>query len=104
MSNNVPATGSGADRPVLIAYDGSAHARAAARDAAALLRPRSAVVVCVWSPIQSVAAALVALPASVAEAGAHAIDAASREEAERLAGEGAELVRGEGLDASSCAL
>jgi nucleotide-binding universal stress UspA family protein len=92
------------DAPVLIAYDGSAHAGAAVRDAAAVLRPRTAVVVSVWTPIESVAAALVALPASVAYAGARAIDTASREEAERLAEEGAELARSGGLDASSRAL
>jgi nucleotide-binding universal stress UspA family protein len=99
MSDNVPT-----DHPGLVAYDGSAHAGAAVRDAAALLRPRTAVVVSVWSPVESVAAALIALPASVAHAGARAIDTASREEAERLAAEGADLARSGGLDASSRAL
>jgi nucleotide-binding universal stress UspA family protein len=106
MSDSVPTTSTrgDAERPVLIAYDGSAHARAALRSAAALLAPRATVVVCVWAPIESVAATLVALPASVAHAGATAIDAASREEAERLAKEGTELARGAGLDASPRAL
>jgi nucleotide-binding universal stress UspA family protein len=96
MSDTAPT-----DPPVLIAYDGSVHAGAAVRAAAAVLAPRTAVVVCVWTPIESVAAALIALPASVAQAGGRAIDAASREEAERLAAEGAELARGAGLEASS---
>jgi nucleotide-binding universal stress UspA family protein len=106
MSNDAPTTSSGADadRPVLVAYDGSEHARAAVRHAAAVLRPHHAVLVCVWTPIESVAAALVARPASIAHAGARAIDAASREEAERLAQEGAELARTAGLDADARAL
>jgi nucleotide-binding universal stress UspA family protein len=99
MSDTIPA-----DAPVLIAYDGSAHAAAAIRDAAAVLRPRTAVVACVWTPIESVAAALIALPAGVAQGGAHAIDAASREEAERVAAQGAELARSAGLDASARAV
>jgi nucleotide-binding universal stress UspA family protein len=106
MSDTVLTAGAETDsrRPVLIAYDGSAHARAASLRAGALLRPRAAAGACVWTPIESRAAALVALPASVADAGARAIDAASRDEAERLAQEGAELARGAGLDADSRAL
>ena len=94
-----------AEGPVLIAYDGSAHARAAVDHAAGLLRPRAAVVVCVWTPIEAVAsAAVIALPAKVALAGAHALDAASREEAERLAREGMEIARSGGLDAEARAV
>jgi nucleotide-binding universal stress UspA family protein len=93
------------DPPVLIAYDGSDHARIAVRRAAAMLRPGPAVVVCVWTPLERAApAALVAVPAEVALAGARALDSAARDEAERLADEGAELARAAGLDALPRAL
>jgi nucleotide-binding universal stress UspA family protein len=81
-------------RPVVIAYDGSDHARAAIEQAGALLRFRWAVVVCVWSPIEVAApAATVAIPAGVALAGARGLDADRQRRAERLAAEGAELAR-----------
>jgi nucleotide-binding universal stress UspA family protein len=91
--------------PILIAYDGSEHARAAIERAATLLRPRTAVVICVWAPISSAAAAAtLGASASVAFAGAEKLDAAGRERAQQLAGEGAELARGAGLEAESRAV
>lgn len=92
-------------RPVLIAYDGSAHARAAVEHAGSLLRPGPAVVTCVWtSMLYSAPAATLGAPASVALAGAEKLDAAARERAERLAAEGAELARRAGLEADSRAI
>jgi nucleotide-binding universal stress UspA family protein len=91
--------------PILIAYDGSEHARAAIERAGPLLRPRRAVVVCVWTPISSAAAAAaLGAPAGVAQTGAEKLDAAGRDRAQQLAEEGAELARGAGLEAESHAV
>jgi nucleotide-binding universal stress UspA family protein len=93
------------DGPVLIAYDGSDHARAAVARAGALLRPGPAVVACVWAPLTTSAsvATLGASPA-VALAGAERLDDAARERAEALAAEGAGLAAEAGFDASPLAL
>jgi nucleotide-binding universal stress UspA family protein len=88
--------------PVLIAYDGSAPARAAIERAGALFSGRVALVVSVWASVADVASAsLVALPADVARDAADALDREAAGQAERLAGEGAELARGAGLDAGA---
>jgi nucleotide-binding universal stress UspA family protein len=93
------------DRPLLIAYDGSDHARAAIKHAGALVRPRRAVVVCVWAPLASAApAAALGAPAGMAQAGARDLDAAARERAEALAAEGAALAQEAGLDAEARAV
>lgn len=91
-------------RPVLIAYDGSTYARAAVREATKLLRSAPVLVVSVWTPIESVAAATIAIPTGLALAGARAIDAASREQAERLAEDGAKIARSSGLHAEPRAI
>ena len=86
--------------PVLIAYDGSDDARAAVAAAGGLLRAQPAVVACVWTPIAtSASAATLGAPAAVAFAGADRLDAAARDTAQALAGEGAALAREAGLEA-----
>ena len=93
------------DRPILIAYDGSDHARAAVEHAGALLGPRRAVVACVWAPLESAApAAALGMPASVTVAGVRQLDETARERAEALAAEGAELAQQAGLDAQARAV
>lgn len=53
-------------KPILIAYDGSAPARAATERAGSLLSPGPAVVICVWTSMRySAPAALLGAPASV---------------------------------------
>jgi nucleotide-binding universal stress UspA family protein len=91
--------------PILIAYDGSAPARAATERAGSLLSPGSAVVICVWtSMLYSAPAALLGAPASVTVAGAEKLDAAARNQAEQLAAEGAERAQHAGLEARSRAI
>jgi nucleotide-binding universal stress UspA family protein len=92
-------------RPVVIAYDGSAVARAAIDHAGALLGRRRAVVVSVWAPIEHAApAATIAAPRGVAMAGARELDAAERLKAERLAAEGVERARRAGFAAEPLAI
>jgi nucleotide-binding universal stress UspA family protein len=95
-------TAPGDDRPVLIAYDGSQHARAAVARAGALLAHRRVVVACVWAPLEAAAsAARLGAPASVARAAAREVDEEARERAEALAAEGAAVAREAGLEAES---
>lgn len=86
------------DGPVLFAYDGSDHAKAAIRQAARQLRSgRRAIVLTVWEPV----AAQPFSPASpVILAGP---DQATERAASRLADEGAELARASGFDAEPSA-
>jgi nucleotide-binding universal stress UspA family protein len=92
-------------RPVVIAYDGSPHAQAAIERAAELLRPRHAVVVCAWSPLEVTApAASIATPRGVALSGARGLDAKERRRAERLAAEGATRAHAAGLTAEPRAI
>ena len=91
---------------ILIAYDGSADARAAIERAAQLLPGEKAVVLVVWEPFAEVMAhtgAGVGLAPGIADF--DEIDAASEAAAERRAAEGAELAGSFGLDAEprSCA-
>ena len=58
-------------RPVLIAYDGSEHARVAIEQTAALLRSRGNVVTCVWSPVEDHVRPVAALLGSTAEGVLH---------------------------------
>ncbi len=86
------------DGPVLIAYDGSDHAKAAIAEAGRQLRPgRKAVVLTVSEPMESVpflgAAGVAVDPESV-----EAIFDASRTGAEKTAEEGCALAREAGLD------
>jgi nucleotide-binding universal stress UspA family protein len=97
-------TGNGSE-PVLVAYDGSAAARAAIAQSARLFPSRPTVVM---TACQSVAAAtpaaLIAVPAGVAHAAETRLDAESARHAEELAQEGAALAREAGLDACPAAV
>jgi nucleotide-binding universal stress UspA family protein len=86
--------------PVLLAYDGSDHAKAAIERAGAVLRPGPAVVATAWTSFEDAApAALLAIPGDMVREGTEALDDAGRETAEELAAEGAELARAAGFDA-----
>jgi len=86
--------------PVLFAYDGSQHARAAIEQAGGLLRPGPAVVVTAWPTLETAAAAaLIALPRATISEAVTEIDAASREDAEAIAVEGVELAVAAGFEA-----
>jgi nucleotide-binding universal stress UspA family protein len=88
--------------PVLIAYDGSPHARAAIEQASSLLSGRGAVVVTAWQSVRPAAAgALLGLPADVAQDAVRKLDDATAEEARAAAAEGAGLAKQQGLDAES---
>jgi nucleotide-binding universal stress UspA family protein len=85
---------------VLLAYDGSDHAKAAIERAGAVLRPGPAVVATAWTSFEDAApAALLAIPGDMVREGTEALDDAGRETAEELAAEGAELARAAGFDA-----
>jgi nucleotide-binding universal stress UspA family protein len=86
--------------PVLLAYDGSAHAKAAIERAGAVLRHGPAVVATAWTSFEDAApAALLAMPGDMVRESAQALDDAGRETAEELAAEGADLARAAGFDA-----
>ena len=87
---------------VLIAYDGSDHARAAIARAGETLRPGPAVVATAWTSFADSAPRAVLLDAvrPVVED----LDVAAREEAEELAAEGAERARAAGLVAEPRAI
>jgi nucleotide-binding universal stress UspA family protein len=87
-------------RPILIGYDGSPHAREAVEEAARLFAGSPAVVATVWLSFEASApAALLALPNRMVQDAAGDLDASQRDEAERLAAEGADLARAGGLAA-----
>lgn len=81
------------DSPVLFAYDGSDHAKAAIEQAGRQLRTgRPAVVLTVWLPLQSIPfARLAVVPDDVAEV--------MGEGARETAAEGVELANAAGFDA-----
>jgi nucleotide-binding universal stress UspA family protein len=86
--------------PVLFAYDGSVHARAAIERAGTVLQPGPAVVANAWTSFEDAApAALLALPKQMVGEAVGTLDDANRETAEQLAAEGAELARAAGFDA-----
>jgi nucleotide-binding universal stress UspA family protein len=88
------------EKPVLIAYDGSDHAKRAIEQAAAELRtPRRAVVVVAYEPLAAIP--FWGVPASTVptELLDQVTDAATK-----TADEGAELARSAGFDASSQAV
>jgi nucleotide-binding universal stress UspA family protein len=82
---------------VLIAYDGSQHARDAIARAGETLRPGPTVVATAWTSFAD--AAPHALLRDAVRPVVEDLDVAGREEAEALAAEGAELARAAGFDA-----
>jgi nucleotide-binding universal stress UspA family protein len=82
---------------VLIAYDGSEHARAAIARAGETLRPGPAVVATAWNSFEDSAPR--ALLRDAVRPVVEDLDAAGRDEAEELAAEGAELARAAGFEA-----
>jgi nucleotide-binding universal stress UspA family protein len=86
--------------PILFAYDASPHARAAIGQAAGVLCPGPAVVVTVWTTLETAASvALIALPRAIVRDAVGEIDAATREDAEAIAAEGVGLATAAGFDA-----
>jgi nucleotide-binding universal stress UspA family protein len=86
--------------PLLIAYDGSHFAQEAVRAAAGVLAGRRAIILTVWASVRHAAAATrLALSDQVIAAGVAALDGEARDNALRMAEEGARLARGEGLEA-----
>ena len=85
-----------ADRPVLIAYDGSPGSAAAIEAAGELLAPRPATVATVWSPIVAGAFVPGGVPAQLAELEQKLADGA-RQTAEK----GERLARDAGFDAET---
>lgn len=85
---------------MILAYDGSRHARNAIAQAAALLAERHAVVLTIWLSFRGPApAARLALPDDVIEAGVAGLDADAEEAARGLAMEGTALAHDLGLEA-----
>ena len=84
--------------PVLIAYDGSPHAKAAIRQAGRqLVHGRRAIVLTVWSPLAN-------LPfAAAAGLSAVGLDESIEQEARKVAEEGAKLARSSGFHAEPLA-
>lgn len=86
--------------PVLVAFDGSSAARAAVAEAGRIFGDRPAVVLTVWESTEAIApAGVIGMPAGVAGEAARQLDSAAAEQADRLAGEGAELALAAGLGA-----
>ena len=86
--------------PVLFAYDGSDHARAAIERAGGLFAGGAAVVATAWTSFEDAApSALLALPGEVVRGSVDTLDEANRETAEELAAKGAELASAAGFDA-----
>ncbi|HZO59928.1 MAG TPA: universal stress protein [Solirubrobacterales bacterium] len=89
-----------AEAPILIAYDGSAHARAAVAQAGRLLGG-PAVIVSVWQSVRPAGGmALAGLSEDVARDAIAALDQAAEDEARACAEEGARLAAAAGLDAT----
>jgi nucleotide-binding universal stress UspA family protein len=94
------------DRSVIVAFDGSAEAQAAVREAAALFAGRTLVVVSVWEP--GLALAMAAGPSDQLSGLAYippsaetmeTMDRAQRDHAAEIADAGVELARGLGATA-----
>jgi nucleotide-binding universal stress UspA family protein len=86
---------------ILICYDGSADAKAAIDQTGELLNCQPATVITVWQPLGQVLAAPLAFNVSPGVFDIDKADKASREAAEQLAEEGAELARQAGFNAES---
>jgi nucleotide-binding universal stress UspA family protein len=87
-----------ADRPVLIAYDGSPGSAAAIEAAGRLLGPGPATVATIWSPILVAAPAVGGTPAYLAD-----LEPRFAQAAQATADEGARLARDAGFDAEGSA-
>ena len=96
------------DGPTLIAFDGSAAARQAVAAAAALLKPRTTLVLTVWEAALAHEAMApppdVAMTPAVDPSATLTFDEALRGHAERVSNDGAELARSLGLDAEPLAM
>jgi nucleotide-binding universal stress UspA family protein len=96
------------DAPVLVAFDGSAAARQAVIEAARLLRPRRTLILTVWEPALAHAAVAgspdMTMAPMVDPEVVLGLDSELRRNAERVALEGAELARSQGLDAEPLAV
>jgi nucleotide-binding universal stress UspA family protein len=89
--------------PLLIAYDGSEHAKDAIRRAADLLAVKTALVVTVWQPTSDLAA-LAWYGAGPNMVNFPELDRAGAEAGGRVAEEGAQIARESGLEAESVAI
>jgi nucleotide-binding universal stress UspA family protein len=98
------------DGPILIAFDGSAAAARAIREAAEVLRPRRALVVTVWKSgiaweLMELPTATIGLPPSPLDiSAALETDEALYEGAQRVARKGAGLAKDAGFDAEGLAV
>jgi nucleotide-binding universal stress UspA family protein len=96
------------DGPVLIAFDGSGPARQAMTEAARLLAPHRTIVVTVWEPnlayMTAAAPPDIAMTPVVEPEAVLSVEQGLRENAERVAREGAELAHSFGLDAEPLAV
>ena len=97
------------ERPVVVAYDGSAEARAAVREAATLFATRRLVIASVWEPGLAMAMSAGTDPTGigyVAPSGEMmaAVDRAQREHAAEMADDGVRLARELGADADPYAV
>jgi nucleotide-binding universal stress UspA family protein len=96
------------DGPVLIAFDGSGPARQAMAEAAKLLAAHKTVVVTVWEPnlayMTAAAPPDLAMSPVVEPEAVLNVEQGLRQNAERVAQEGAELARSFGLDAEPLAV
>jgi nucleotide-binding universal stress UspA family protein len=96
-------------RPIVVAYDGSNEAQVALRTAAALFPGHRVTVATVWEPAlvaalppEPAAAALPLSPVDVEVA--EEADHWAQEHAERVANEGAEVLKGLGVEAEAVAV
>jgi nucleotide-binding universal stress UspA family protein len=89
--------------PLLIGYDGSEHAKDAIRSAARLLTVRDALVVTVWQPTSDVGA-FAWYGAGPNMVNVAELDRAGAEAGGRVAEEGAQIAREEGLQAEAIAI
>jgi nucleotide-binding universal stress UspA family protein len=86
--------------PVLFAYDGSSHARAAIERAGTVLQHGLAVVATAWTSFEDASPGVMhVLPKHMIGEAVGTLDEANRDTAEGLAAEGAELARAAGFDA-----
>ena len=100
--DNVPAD---PGATAIFAYDGSASADHAIQAAAALLRPRPALVACAWhSAAHTIGVAMLAVSEAVARKGGEELDEASRSAAESHARDAAAQLSGAGWACDTAAV
>jgi nucleotide-binding universal stress UspA family protein len=93
------------EAPAIFATDGSAPATRAIQIAAALLRPRPALVASAWQPVSyAVGLAMLAVPDEVARQGADRVDEEARLRAAGQAGEGAGALTAAGWNGETTAI